>query len=54
MADGLPTTKNIVGLVRVKSFDNTGIREAVYRALDIASVKPSNLVEFILLKPNHR
>jgi len=50
----LPTTKSIVGLVRVKSFDNAGIREAVHRALDIASVKQSNLVKFVLLKPNLR
>ena len=46
--------RGTVGLARTGDFDQRGIRDAVYRALDMVGFAPSGPVETVAIKPNLR
>jgi uncharacterized protein (DUF362 family) len=43
-----------VGMARASTIDERGIREAVFRALDLSGFEPSGPVERVAIKPNLR
>lgn len=44
--------ENIVSITRTDNFNDEGIKDAVYRALDLIDFKPPNNIESVLIKPN--
>jgi len=48
------TMGTIVGMARTSTIDELGIRDAVFRALDLVGFEPSGPVETVAIKPNLR
>jgi len=48
------SAENIVSVVRAESYDEIGIKDAVYRALDMTEFKPTETPKSVVVKPNLR